>query len=91
MVTGAVSAEWVPIRPKTDAAFLYAVIHSILREREWRNVCDLRFLQQDTNSPYLVGPHGYFMRAAASDVASRRGPVMATSASPRASAGRISA
>ncbi len=26
-VTGACSAQWVPIKPKTDAAFLYALIH----------------------------------------------------------------
>ena len=32
-VTGAVSAEWVPIKPKTDAAFLYGVIHRIICER----------------------------------------------------------
>ena len=61
-VTGAVSAEWVPIRPKTDAAFLYAVMHRILHERDWRALCDLRFLAEDTNSPYLVGPNGYFLR-----------------------------
>lgn len=61
-VTGAVSAEWVPIRPKTDAAFLYALMHRILFERDWRRICDVRFLKQDTNSPYLVGPNGYFMR-----------------------------
>ena len=35
-VTGALSAEWVPIRPKTDAAFLFAIIHRILCERDWR-------------------------------------------------------
>ena len=61
-VTGALSAEWVPIRPKTDAAFLYGVIHRILHERDWRTVCDVRFLAEDTNSPYLVGPNGYFLR-----------------------------
>jgi len=61
-VTGAVSAEWVPIRPKSDAAFLYAVMHRILHERAWREVCDLGFLAEDTNSPYLVGPNGYFLR-----------------------------
>ena len=31
-VTGACSAEWVPIKPKTDAAFLYALIHVLLHE-----------------------------------------------------------
>ncbi len=61
-ITGATSAEWVPIRPKTDAAFLYALMHRILHERDWRAVCDVRFLAEDTNSPYLVGPNGYFLR-----------------------------
>ena len=61
-VTGAVSAEWVPIKPKTDAAFLYAIMNRILHERDWRDLCDVRFLQEDTNSPYLVGPNGYFVR-----------------------------
>ena len=31
-ITGACSAEWVPIKPKTDAAFLYALIHVLLHE-----------------------------------------------------------
>jgi phenylacetyl-CoA:acceptor oxidoreductase len=61
-VTGAVSAEWVPIKPKTDAAFLFGIIHRILHERDWRDVCDVPFLSQDTNSPYLIGPNGYFLR-----------------------------
>jgi phenylacetyl-CoA:acceptor oxidoreductase len=61
-ITGALSAEWVPILPKTDAAFLYAVMHRILHERDWRSICDVRFMRDDTNCPYLVGPNGYFMR-----------------------------
>lgn len=61
-VTGAVSAEWIPIKPRSDAAFLFAVAHCILHERDWRAVCDLRFLAEDTSSPYLVGPNGYFLR-----------------------------
>ena len=61
-VTGALSAEWLPIKPKTDAAFLYAVIHRILHEREWAEVCDVPFIADDTNAPYLVGPNGYYLR-----------------------------
>ncbi len=61
-VTGALAAEWLPIRPKTDAAFLYAVIHRIIHERGWREVCDIPFLSEGTNSPYLVGPNGYYLR-----------------------------
>ena len=41
-VTGACSAEWVPIRPKTDAAFLYALIYVLLHE-EPRSRLDLEF------------------------------------------------
>ena len=64
-VTGAVSAEWVPIKPKTDAAFLYALVHCILHEHDWRRVCDVRFLAEDTSAPYLVGPNGYYLREGA--------------------------
>ncbi len=61
-VTGAVAAEWVPIKPKTDAAFLYGVIHRILIERNWREVCDVPYLTNDTNSPYLIAPNGFYLR-----------------------------
>ena len=61
-VTGALSAEWIPIKPKTDAAFLFALIHRIVHERNWREVCDVPYLTNDTSSPYLVGPNGYYMR-----------------------------
>ena len=64
-VTGAVAAEWIPIRPKTDAAFLYAVIHRLLLERDWREECDVPFIGLRTGSPYLVGPNGWFLREAA--------------------------
>lgn len=61
-VTGAVSAEWIPIKPKTDPAFLYALIHRIICERDWREICDVENLRDRTNSPYLIGPNGYYMR-----------------------------
>lgn len=61
-VTGATSKEWVPIRPKTDAAFLFSMIHTILYENNWRDICDLPFLKKSTNSPYLIGPNGYYLR-----------------------------
>ncbi|MBC5768133.1 molybdopterin-dependent oxidoreductase [Ramlibacter albus] len=60
-VTGACSAQWVPIRPKTDAAFLFALIHVLLHEVN-RDSLDLTFLAQRTGSPYLVGPNGYYLR-----------------------------
>jgi phenylacetyl-CoA:acceptor oxidoreductase len=66
-ITGAMSAEWIPIKTKTDAAFLFALINHILFGHEWREVCDVPFLENDTNSPYLVGPNGYFLRDRASD------------------------
>ena len=61
-VTGAVSAEWVPIKPKTDAAFLYALLHRMLIEQSFETTCDLPHLKKMTNSPYLVGPNGWFLR-----------------------------
>ncbi len=66
-VTAACSSEWLPVKPKTDAAFLYALIHRILHERDWRAVCDLPFLGRDTAAPYLVGPNGYYLRDPESD------------------------
>ncbi|MEO8081025.1 MAG: molybdopterin-dependent oxidoreductase [Caldimonas sp.] len=60
-VTGACSAQWVPIRPKTDAAFLYAIVHVLLHEVA-RERLDVAFLGARTASPYLVGANGYYLR-----------------------------
>ena len=60
-VTGACSAQWVPIKPKTDPAFLYALIHVLLAEVE-RARLDLPFLCKRTASPYLIGENGYYLR-----------------------------
>ena len=60
-VTGACSAEWLPIRPKTDAAFLFALVHVLLHETP-REALDLEFLFRHTSSPYLVGKNGYYLR-----------------------------
>jgi phenylacetyl-CoA:acceptor oxidoreductase len=60
-VTGACSAQWVPIKPKTDAAFLYALMQVLLHEVP-RERLDVQFLARHTASPYLVGPHGYYLR-----------------------------
>ena len=62
-VTGACSAEWIPIKPKTDATFLFAMIHVLLCEQP-RGRLDLPFLRKHTSSPYLVGPNGFFLRDA---------------------------
>ena len=61
-ISGSFADEWIPIKPKTDAAFLFSLIHSILVEHSWRDVCDVPFLRERTNSPYLVGPQGYYLR-----------------------------
>ena len=55
-VTGAASAEWIPIKPKTDAAFLFAMIHLMLHEHP-RERLDIPFIKAHTGSPYLVGPN----------------------------------
>ncbi len=58
-VTAAKADEWIPIRPCTDLAFLLAMIHVLIHELE---TYDEGSLKEITNSPYLVGPDGYFMR-----------------------------
>ena len=58
-VTGATADEWIPMKPKTDSAFLYAMMYVMLHELE---VWDVKFLKEVTNSPYLVGPDGLFVR-----------------------------
>ncbi len=60
-VTGACSSEWVPIKPKTDPAFMLAMINTILHEAP-RDALDIPFLRDRTASPYLVGPDGYYLR-----------------------------
>ena len=60
-VTAAASAEWIPIKPKTDGAFMFALIHVMLHERR-REDLDRPFLRDRTASPYLVGPNGYYLR-----------------------------
>ena len=77
-VTGACSAQWVPIKPKTDAAFLYALMHVLVHEAA-RERLDTVFLRDHTSSPYLVGPNGYYLR----DPASRK-PLVWDTASGRA-------
>jgi phenylacetyl-CoA:acceptor oxidoreductase len=64
-ITGACSAEWLPIRPKTDAAFLFSLLNVIVHELS-RGRLDLAFLRDRTSSPYLVGPQGYYLRDPAS-------------------------
>lgn len=58
-VMGAKGDEWIPIKPCTDTAFILGLIHVIIHEI---GLYDERFLKEVTNSPYLVGPEGYFLR-----------------------------
>ncbi|AYH44773.1 molybdopterin-dependent oxidoreductase [Azoarcus sp. DN11] len=64
-VTGACSAEWVPIRPKTDPAFMFALIHVLVCEQGLDKL-DVAFLRDRSSSPYLVGPDGLYLRDAES-------------------------
>jgi len=58
-VTAAKANEWLPIKPGTDCAFILAMINIIIHELK---VYDVPFLKEMTNSPYLVGPDGYWLR-----------------------------
>ncbi len=61
-LTAAKADEWIPIKIKTDDAFLFAMMNVILHEMDWRKVCDVNYLKKMTNGPYLVGPRGHFVR-----------------------------
>src|SRR5512134_1523266 len=93
-ITGAASAEWVPIRPKTDAAFLFGLIH-VLLHGEPRERLDVAFLKERTGAPYLVGPHGYYLRDPAThkplmwDVARQRAVPFDTAGAAPALEGRF--
>ncbi len=62
-VTGACSAEWIPIRPKSDPAFLFAMINVLLHETK-RSSLDIPFLKDRTSSGYLIAPNGFYLRNA---------------------------
>jgi len=61
-VSATTSDEWIPIKVKTDSAFLYALIHVLLHEHDRARSLDVPFLQKRTASPYLVGPNGFYLR-----------------------------
>ena len=61
-VSATSSDEWIPIKVKTDATFMYALIYVLLVEMDRSRSCDIPFLKKRTSSPYFVGPNGYFMR-----------------------------
>jgi phenylacetyl-CoA:acceptor oxidoreductase len=61
-VTAATADEWIPIRPKSDGAFMLAMMNVMLHEMDWRESTDVDFLKRMTNAPYLVGPDGFYVR-----------------------------
>lgn len=61
-VSAVTSDEWIPLKTKSDAPFMYAMIYSILFEMDWKRVCDIEFIKKRTNSPYLIGPHGHYLK-----------------------------
>ncbi len=60
-VTGASADEWIPIKPKTDSAFLFGILHTLLLEVPIEKL-DIDFLRNRTASPYLIAPNGYYLR-----------------------------
>jgi phenylacetyl-CoA:acceptor oxidoreductase len=60
-VTGAKASEWIPIKPRTDGAVLFAMLHVLLHEHDLQEL-DVPFLKGRTASPYLVAPNGYYLR-----------------------------
>jgi len=61
-VSAVTSDEWLPIKTKSDAPFMYAMINSIIFEMDWKKSCDIEFIKKRTNSPYLIGPKGYYLK-----------------------------
>ena len=51
--------DWLPIRPGTDAAFALAIVNVLINEL---GIYDADYLKKHTNSPYLIGPDGHYLR-----------------------------
>jgi len=60
-ITGAKASEWVPIKPRTDGAVLFAMLHVLVHEHQ-TNELDVHYLERYTSSPYLIGPNGFYLR-----------------------------
>jgi phenylacetyl-CoA:acceptor oxidoreductase len=60
-VTGASASRWIPIKPNTDSAVLFALLHVLVNEHRTADL-DVPFLKHRTAAPYLVGPNGYYLR-----------------------------
>lgn len=56
---GGKATEWIPIIPGTDGAVALAMCNVIINEL---NIWDSYYLKTKTNSPYLVGPAGRYVR-----------------------------
>ena len=51
--------EWVPIRPATDGALLFGMMHTLLLELK---LYDAEYLKRYTNAAYLIGADQYPVR-----------------------------
>lgn len=51
--------EWIPIRPGTDAAFALSLMNVLVNEL---GLYDTEYLKRYTNSAYLIGPDGHYLR-----------------------------
>lgn len=56
---GPFADQWLPIKPATDMAFALALCRELIR----LGYLDEPYLKSFTNSPYLVGADGLFLRA----------------------------
>jgi anaerobic selenocysteine-containing dehydrogenase len=54
------SAEWVPIRPGTEQAFLLGALYTMMNEIGLKNL-DVWSIKYRTNGPYLVAPDGEYV------------------------------
>ncbi len=59
----ALADEWVPIRPATDGALLFAIMRTLVHEL---GVVDTHYLRSYTNAGYLIGDDGEPVRDEAS-------------------------
>lgn len=52
--------EWIPIKAGTDQAFALAMAHAMVLEH---GIYDEHAVKYNTNSPYLIGPDGMYVRS----------------------------
>jgi anaerobic selenocysteine-containing dehydrogenase len=57
--TASKATEWIPLIPGTDGAVALALLHALVNEL---GILDERFLQGQTNAPYLVAASGRYAR-----------------------------